>query len=218
VETVATRDLRAADGRVPGRRGLATRQRLLECTAEMLHSTSYRDLKVIDIAREAGTSPATFYQYFPDVESAVFVLAEEMARDAERLSTIVHRGKWKGRAGFETALALVDAFFGFWEQHRAVLRVVELSTGENDARYRQIRTRLLVETTNSLADVFRRFQDAGRHPPELDPRATAGALVSMLAHVAAHRYGFEFWGIRTADTRAAMARQVYWGITAQRPP
>ena len=29
---------------------------------------TYRDLKVVDIAREAGTSPATFYQYFPDVE------------------------------------------------------------------------------------------------------------------------------------------------------
>ena len=63
-------DLRAADGRVPGRRGRATRQRLLERTREMLETTGYRDLKVIDIAREAGTSPATFYQYFADVEAA----------------------------------------------------------------------------------------------------------------------------------------------------
>lgn len=62
---------RAADGRVPGRRGQATRQKLLDCTADMLRTTSYRDLKVVDIAREAGTSPATFYQYFPDVESAI---------------------------------------------------------------------------------------------------------------------------------------------------
>jgi hypothetical protein len=48
-------DLRAADGRVPGRRGRATRARLLECTAEMLQETSYRDLKVVEIARGAGT-------------------------------------------------------------------------------------------------------------------------------------------------------------------
>ena len=64
-------ELRAADGRVPGRRGRATRQRLLERTAEMLETSSYRDLKVVDIARGAGTSPATFYQYFPEVESAI---------------------------------------------------------------------------------------------------------------------------------------------------
>ncbi|MFM7069395.1 MAG: TetR/AcrR family transcriptional regulator, partial [Actinomycetes bacterium] len=55
--------MRAADGRVPGRRGLATRQRLLDHTAALLATTSYRDLTVVDIAREAGTSPATFYQY-----------------------------------------------------------------------------------------------------------------------------------------------------------
>ena len=33
-------DLRAADGRVPGRRGRATRQRLLECTRDMLTTTA----------------------------------------------------------------------------------------------------------------------------------------------------------------------------------
>jgi hypothetical protein len=40
----------------------------------------------------------------------------------------------------------------------------------------------------------------------------------MLAHVAAHRYGLEFWGIRTNDVRTAMARILYWSITAQKPP
>src|SRR3546814_2230358 len=79
-------DGRAADGRVPGRRGRATRQRLLDCTAGMLDTTSYRDVKVIDVAREAGTSPATFYQYFSDVEAAILVLAEEMARRGAHLA------------------------------------------------------------------------------------------------------------------------------------
>ena len=71
-------ELRAVDGRVPGRRGLATRARLLEQTRELLYTTSYRDLKVVDIARGAGTSPATFYQYFPDAESALWALADEL--------------------------------------------------------------------------------------------------------------------------------------------
>ena len=70
------------DGRVPGRRGLATRQRLLECTAELLVATPWRSIKVIDIARQAGTSPATFYQYFENVEAAITVLAEELVEGA----------------------------------------------------------------------------------------------------------------------------------------
>ena len=48
--------------------------------------------------------------------------------------------------------------------------------------------------------------------------AVAGALVSMLAHTAAHQYGFEFWGIRTAAVRDAMARQISWGVTGIKPP
>ena len=54
-------DLRASDGRIPGRRGLATRQKLLDATRAVLDTVAYRDLKVVDIARQAETSPATFY-------------------------------------------------------------------------------------------------------------------------------------------------------------
>jgi AcrR family transcriptional regulator len=211
-------DLRAVDGRVPGRRGRATRQRLLECTADLLRVGTYRDVKVIDIARDAGTSPATFYQYFSDVETAILALAEEMALDGARLSALVRDRPWRGRKGYETAVALVDETFGFWDQHRHVLRVVDLATDEGDQRFRQIRTRLLHEVTLALADVIGRAQDEGRQPGGIDPMATAGTLVSMLAHVAAHLYGFEFWGIRTRDLRQSMARQLYWGATGQKPP
>lgn len=211
-------ELRAADGRVPGRRGRATRQRLLECTTEMLQAGSYRDLKVIDIAREAGTSPATFYQYFADVEAAILVLAEEMAIDAERLPEMVRAGSWRGKAGYDRALALVDGVLAFWEDHRAVLRVVDLATGEGDQRFRQIRTRFLAKLTDTLADVYIGFREEGKHPHDLEPRAVTGALVAMLTQVAQHRWGFEFWGIKTAETKEAMARQIYWGITGQKPP
>ena len=69
-----------------------------------------------------------------------------------------------------------------------------------------------------MADVYVSFRDDGRHPSGLDPRAATGTLVAMLAHVAQHQYGFEFWGIKTVAIREAMARQVYWGVTGQKPP
>jgi len=211
-------DLRAVDGRVPGRRGLATRARLLDRTRELLRTTSYRDLKVVDIARGAGTSPATFYQYFPEVESAILVLAEEMALEGRVLTDIVRDGTWKGKAGFATADVLAGAFMSFWEDHRSVLRVVDLATEEGDQRFRNIRTRLLNEVVVALAEVIGRLQQDGRHPADVDPVATAGVLVAMLAHVSAHRYGFEFWGIRTGDTRNSLARIVYTTVTGQKPP
>jgi AcrR family transcriptional regulator len=211
-------ELVAADGRVPGRRGRATRQRLLECTREMLTTTSYRDVKVIDIARDAGTSPATFYQYFADVEAAILVLAEEMAQEGEHLTEIITTGSWKGRSAYDTALALVDAFLAFWDEHRPVLRVMDLATDEGDRRFQKIRVHLLNDITNALAEVARLAQAEGRLPKAIDPMASAGILVAMLAHTAAHQYGFEFWGIRTAAVRDSMARQVSWGVTGIKPP
>lgn len=209
--------VRASDGRVPGRRGRATRQRLLDCTAEMLRTTSYRDLKVIDIAREAGTSPATFYQYFGDVEAAILVLGQEMAVDSQVLVRLVREGEWRGRAGWETALAFADAFIAFWDEHRPVLRVVELSTDEGDRRFRSVRVRWLNDITRELATVAESFQAEGENLG-VDAMADAGVLVTMVAHVAAHHHGFELWGIASPEVRVALARHVYWGITAQQPP
>ncbi|MGE3620288.1 MAG: TetR family transcriptional regulator [Acidimicrobiia bacterium] len=217
VDPRADDELRAVDGRVPGRRGLATRQRLLDRTREMLATSSYRDLKVIDIAREAGTSPATFYQYFSDVEAAILVLSEEVAAQAAHLTKVVAEGSWKGRNGYQTAVDLVDAFLAFWEEHRPLLRVVELATEEGDPRFERIRVRLLNDVTGALAQVAESAKADGRLPADLDATAAAAVLVSMVTYVAAHPHGFGLWGLDAEALRGALARQVAWGVTGTRP-
>src|SRR5271155_6276985 len=89
------------DGRVPGERGRQTRQRLLDATVELLTTTSWRSVKVTDIARQARTSPATFYQYFGNVEQAVRLLAEGVVEEATQLSELVG-ADWAEEASWET--------------------------------------------------------------------------------------------------------------------
>src|SRR5258708_21159527 len=122
------------DGRVAGRRGQATRTRLLECLAELLASTSYRDVTVIDVARQAGTSPATFYQYFPDIQTAVVELANDVLKEAGRLKDLAAEQSWAGRSGSAAAAALVNGFLDFWREHDAILRVVDLAAGGGPRR------------------------------------------------------------------------------------
>ncbi|HEX5367440.1 MAG TPA: TetR family transcriptional regulator [Acidimicrobiales bacterium] len=210
-------ELRAADRRVPGRRGRATRRRLLESTDEHLRSTPYRALKVVDIARAAGTSPATFYQYFADVDAAVLALAREAALDGQRLVRRVADGSWRGRAGFQAALDLTDAFLAFWDAHRPVLRVVDAGSDEGDRRFHAVRVRLLDALTAELARVIGAVQAHGRNLG-VDPLAQAAVVVTTLAGVAAHLFALELWGVRPAEARLAVARQVYAGTTGQRPP
>lgn len=208
----ASTDLRAADGRTPGRRGRETRERLLATLGELLESTGYRELKVVDVARAAGTSPATFYQYFADVEQAVLVLGEGIMADASALAGHVGDDWVDDR---RVAARVVDEFMEFWEAHRSVLRVIDLATEEGDLRFQALRTRALNAITEALAEVIRAHQRAGTVPEVLDPMATAGVLVAMLAHVSSHRYGFESWGIRTAELKKSLARILQLTVSGQ---
>lgn len=200
------------DDRVLGRRGKATRRKLLDCTRDALAREPYRDVKVTDIAKQAGTSPATFYQYFPDVEHAVLVLSDEVARETDGLAELV-AGDWSGSVGVETARRLVRGFLEHWDTHRAVLRVVELAAEEGDPRFQDLRCRPLNTIARALAEVVSDFQRRGSVPRDIDAMATAGTLVTMLADNAAHRYGFEFWGIPGADVEATLTRIVFWTVT-----
>ena len=97
------------NGRELGPRALQTRKRLLQATHELLDRQSVRDASVVEIARRAGTSPATFYQYFKDVSEATLRLAEEAAAETPALVELIDR-PWRGQKGLGTARDIVSAF------------------------------------------------------------------------------------------------------------
>jgi AcrR family transcriptional regulator len=207
--------LRAVDGRVPGRRGLATRQRLLECTIDLLATTPYRDLKVTDITRAAGTSPATFYQYFVDIEAILLAIAEQAVDEGRQLAELINGQTWKGAAGVSSAEGLVDGFLEFWRDHRSTLRVVDLLSTEGDKRFRHQRVLMLNAMTKALAEEIAELQGDDKG---VEPMAMAGALIGMLVNLAGHRAGFEAWDIRFDEVREAMVRLIYWGVTGPKLP
>ncbi|GGK13276.1 TetR family transcriptional regulator [Streptomyces camponoticapitis] len=212
-----TGQVRTVDGRVAGRRGQATRQKLLDCLSEMLSTSPYRDVKVIDVARKAGTSPATFYQYFPDVEGAVLEIAEEMAKEGTGLTDLVSGRSWAGKAGRQTAEELVEGFLDFWRKNDAILRVIDLGAAEGDKRFYKIRMKILSSVTNSLTDSVKELQSKGRVDKDVNPAAMAGSLVVMLAAVAGHQKGFQTWGVKQAELKPNLAQLVHLGITGKKP-
>ncbi len=149
--------IQALDGRALGKRGVETRRRLLDATRSLLETHGIRDLRVVDIAREVGTSPATFYQYFRDVEEAVLALAAEVGDEVQPLARLVNE-PWDGAAGLDSARALVDGFVTYWDRHRAVLRTRNLAAQEGDVRFREVRNRTLFEFNAS----FRRKIEGAR--------------------------------------------------------
>jgi AcrR family transcriptional regulator len=210
-----TGQVRTVDGRVAGRRGQATRQKLLDCLSEMLSSSPYRDVKVIDVARKAGTSPATFYQYFPDVEGAVLEIAEQMAGESAALTGLVEGRTWAGKAGWQAAQELVDGFLEFWRKNDAILRVIDLGAAEGDKRFSKIRMKILNSVNTSLAEAVSELQAKGRVDKDVSAAAMAGSIVAMLAAVAGHQKGFS--GVKQNELKPALALLVHLGITGKKP-
>ena len=198
----------ALDGRALGKRGALTRRRLLDATAELLETRGVRDLRVVDIARAVGTSPATFYQYFRDVEAAVLTLAEEVGEDLVRLRELLDQ-PWEAASALESARSMVSTFLEYWDGHRAVLRTRNLAAQGGDARFRQVRNASLQPLTERLARKVRESQAAGNVGPGVSAIAAAAALVAMMERMAAFHTDLEPLGATRQDVVETTARIVY---------
>ncbi|MFD9062720.1 TetR/AcrR family transcriptional regulator [Kitasatospora purpeofusca] len=152
------------DGRRIGRRGLKTRQAILTATAEMLADTGVVDMKVMDLARVAGTSPATFYQYFATRDAVLLELAADLVRQTARAVATATDGA--------TALS---ACFKVWQSHGPVLRTVEVLAATN-ADFRKIRGRI----RKPLADFLGRAAASDAFPVE-----QVNAVLAMVSATAA---------------------------------
>jgi len=205
----------AIDGRPLGRRAQQTRRRLLDATADLLESHGIRELRVVEVARKVGTSPATFYQYFRSVDEAVLVLAEELTEELHPLTELLER-PWNGKGGLETARHMVDGFIRYWDRHRAVLRVRNLAAEEGDPRYREVRNRTLSTITDRLAKQIADNQKASRVGTEITPYAAAAAMVSMMERMAAHHFDLEPRGVRRGELVETTARILHQTVTGRR--
>jgi AcrR family transcriptional regulator len=205
----------AIDGRRLGQRAQATRRRLLDATAELLESDGILDLRVVEVARKVGTSPATFYQYFANVEEAVLALAGEAGEKILDLVPLVDQ-PWTSVRAFDLARALVDGFITQWDLNRAVLRTRDMAAQEGDARFRQVRNQSLSHITDRLADRVADNQAAGRVSPDLTPYAAASAMVAMMSRMAAYHYELEDRGVSRAAMVETVSRILFQTVTGRR--
>lgn len=182
-----TEEIRTTAGRPIGPRGLKTRSHLLVCLKELLAEHGYHATRVIDVARRARTSPATFYEYFADVDAAVLELARPAAQEGSDGLIYAEIGSWWGgerRAAENT----VEAFFSFWQEHEVVLRVVGLRAAEGDSRFVELRRRVLCGLLGHLEYAITTL---GSSPRAADDSFAAAEGLTVLLAAAAGCHGPE---------------------------
>lgn len=207
-------DTTATDGRVIGERAQQTRRRILDTTASLLRENGALDLKVMDVAREVGTSPATFYQYFSDVEDAIYALSTEMIEKVHPIHVQMEADWNEGEHGLDHARRLVSDYTDFWDANGAVLRIMLLRADERDERFRQVRRDYNAPFMTAMVAKVRAAQNAGRLTA-IDAEATAGAMLAALDRLPNYREGFEKRGTTREAMIETVAQLLYSSLTGE---
>ncbi len=193
-------------GRPLGPRALRTRRRILEAAVELLAEKPMRDMRVIDIARAIGSSPATFYQYFKDVEDVVLHLAAQAKESTPLLVEMIDRD-WEGEAGFELGKLITTTVIDHWEKFAPVLRARNNASDEGNLALREERMAAMLP----LVDAFRRAVERHREvlvargelesvEGQIDALCTGTALSSTLERMSMYHSWIEDMG----STREAL--------------
>jgi AcrR family transcriptional regulator len=203
-----------ADGRVLGSRAESTRNRILEATSKLLAESGVLDLKIVDITREVGSSPATFYQYFVDIDAAILALAEQATNDEAPLVSHLANG-WDGDDGLERAGEFVDAYTRFWDDHNAVLRVRNLKAEEGDRAFREVRSKAHLLVIEAMVKMVQQAQQAGRLPDTIHPFVTATAMIAMIERLLPYRNEIGRRGASAEALRNTLAALLYRSLTGR---
>lgn len=203
-----------ADGRVLGSRAETTRNRLLAATAKLLNEQGVLELKIVDITREVGSSPATFYQYFVDVDAALLALAEEATQD--EIPLVSHFGHdWGADDGLERAAAFFDAYTKFWDDHNAVLRVRNLKAEEGDAAFRESRSRANLLVIGAMSKMVEQAHADGRLPESINPFVTATAMIAVIERLLTYRTEITRRGASAVAQRETVVALVHRSLTGR---
>jgi AcrR family transcriptional regulator len=205
----------AQDGRPLGARALRTRAKLLECTQALLTERPFRDASVVEIARRAGTSPATFYQYFADVEEAALELASAAAEEVPAILAPL-AASWSGPTGLDAARGVVDAFIRHWDQHHAALLFRNAAAEQGDRRFQNVRIRALHPVLQVLAKKIETTRGDGT-TAGVHPIAAAAALAAILERLAAYHRELEILGVsrdQLVETSSRILHQIVTGRIA----
>jgi len=166
-----------------GNKGLLTRTRILEATAELMQRRPLRELRVAEIGSLASVSSSTFYLYFESVAEAGLAVVDGLNQATPEIMKLLE-SEWTPDNVFAKAKAFVQAYFSFWDRHHAVLRVRNFIADEADKRFVDARRRSVEPIHFALQAKIAAFQPKGPDGELLDPASTTSVILAMIERTA----------------------------------
>lgn len=194
-------------GQILGRKGLETRDKLMQATIRLLSSVSPLELTAVAIAAEAGTSPASFYMYFDDTKDILYALSEVAGQDMAKIHAIFDL-PWQVENLEQRAADVIDALYKVWDDHRAVLRYRNLEATRGDPRFSALRMNTFIPFIERFAQRILSVNPAQGTRRRSDAYSEATILHGAMEHLAATDPDVMEGGLGARRINANMSRIV----------
>ncbi len=171
-------------GQEMGAKGRETRRRLLDAMTGLLEKAPLHAISVADIAKQAATSPATFYIYFRDVDEIALTVIDEHTQSTPELLAIIDLD-WRDGIPIDYGRTFVGTYADVWQSQSAIFLARNLAAEAGDARFYTARETAVRPLLDALARKVTRNKAAGRLAADVHPYATAAVLMTLLERLAA---------------------------------
>lgn len=196
------------------KRGVRTRQHLLDAAKSAFIGLGYVNCSVEDILAEADVSRGTFYSHFKS-KKAIFAAVVELSLEGRMKSTTVSDSE--ATLVVERIEESVRRFLDSFWQNRGLSQVIEQVTN-HDPSFRDIRLIIRDSFARRIATGVRRQQARGIADLDVDPAEAGLMIVAMLSNYAQTELG---WRQRHPNEEMVALLTQFWvrgiGLDATAP-
>lgn len=195
----------STNGQSLKRKGLKTRQRLMDAALTLLRTCSPVQITAVAIAREAGTASTTFYVYFEDVPSILYAISE--AATAEMITEVTATTLFDDPALISSdSVAFVEMFNRIWDRHSAIFLYRNMESDRGNPRFSAMREAAATVVLDRLYRLFRDARPKGSELLAADAYAEAVVIMTAIERLAAVTHTHKHKVLEPARLRAAQAR------------
>lgn len=164
-----------------GRKALETRRSLMNAARDLLDHVSPLGLSALSISKQAGTSPATFYVYFENVEDILWALCDAISEDTSDLFPEYAFLRDDSRLD-DDALSFVRGYCDIWSRHGPLLLYRNMEADRGNTRFNQLVLRIALPI---LEGITQRIVDRCPHVARSEANAEAVVFVGAIDRLAA---------------------------------
>ncbi len=157
-------------GRALSRKGVETRQRLLDAAEQVFAELGYHDASIVKLTEAAGVGQGTFYLYFSSKKE----IFDELVRDLNRrVRHSMKEASSQGTTRLESELLGFGAYFRFTVEHPGLYGIIRQAEFVSPEMLRYHYDKLSEGYIAALREAMERGETA-----QLDPEVTAWALMA----------------------------------------